>query len=324
VLPSIDVIDHAKFDTEAKVAALPETLSLRGRRLEGAVLLGAHLRKVDLTGARLQDADLSRADLREAKLGCEDIAPPQCIGAAQLKRANLREAQLQGVNLREARLEGAHLYWARLDGAFMWDVQLQGAHLEQAILDGADMSGAQLQETKFQNASLIGVDLGDSSLWQTNFNGAKLQRADLRGSHCTEGRNRVPCDERREPSPSLDFSGEILVDPEPVFASVGQRAKLTQDVAIYDKALAPFLLDTLAADPFVLAGIAQRVAYGGQNPEGRPKTWSHRTLYNELSCGLQRRIKERDVQVEARVLYLVRILSPTGCPQWCAENGLNC
>ena len=33
VLPGIDVIDHAKFDTEAKIAAAPETISLRGRRL---------------------------------------------------------------------------------------------------------------------------------------------------------------------------------------------------------------------------------------------------------------------------------------------------
>jgi hypothetical protein len=51
VLPNIDVIDHAKFDNEDKIAALPETISLRGRQLEGAVLLSATLRKADFTGA---------------------------------------------------------------------------------------------------------------------------------------------------------------------------------------------------------------------------------------------------------------------------------
>jgi uncharacterized protein YjbI with pentapeptide repeats len=133
-------------------------------------------------------------------------------------------------------LEGAFLYWARLDGAFMWDVQLQNADLTHANLNGADMSGAWLQGAHFQDAFLIGADLSDSSLWQTNFKDAKLQLADLRGSRCTEGGNRVPCDEQRQPSPYLDFYGDILVDPEPVFASVGQRAKLTWGVASYDKA----------------------------------------------------------------------------------------
>jgi hypothetical protein len=52
VLPSFDVIDHAKFDSEAKIEALPETASFRARHLEGAVLIGATLRKVDFTGAQ--------------------------------------------------------------------------------------------------------------------------------------------------------------------------------------------------------------------------------------------------------------------------------
>ena len=75
VLPNIDVIDHSKFDTEAKIAALPQTLSLRGRQLEGAVLIGAHLRKVDFTAARLKGAVLYYADMREAKAGCDREGP---------------------------------------------------------------------------------------------------------------------------------------------------------------------------------------------------------------------------------------------------------
>src|ERR1700682_5134327 len=71
VIPGIDVLDAGKFETEEKVAALHESISLRARNLDGAVLIGANLRKADLTGASLRDANLSNADLRDAKLGCE-------------------------------------------------------------------------------------------------------------------------------------------------------------------------------------------------------------------------------------------------------------
>jgi Pentapeptide repeats (8 copies) len=42
-------------------------LSLRGRSLDGAVMVGAHLRKADFTGASLIGAKFNLADLREAK-----------------------------------------------------------------------------------------------------------------------------------------------------------------------------------------------------------------------------------------------------------------
>ena len=54
VLPGIDVTDHATFDNGEKSEASRETLSLRGRLLEGAVLIDSNLRKVDLTAARLR------------------------------------------------------------------------------------------------------------------------------------------------------------------------------------------------------------------------------------------------------------------------------
>src|SRR5262249_24517867 len=70
VVPGIDVIDRAKFDTEDKIKAAREAFSLRGRRLEGAVFIDARLRKVDFTGAQLQGAVLRFADLEEATLTC--------------------------------------------------------------------------------------------------------------------------------------------------------------------------------------------------------------------------------------------------------------
>ncbi len=96
VLPGLDAIDHAKFDTEAKFAAVASTISLRGRDLRGAVLYEARLRKADLTGAELQGADLR---------------------VAQLKSASLRDAQLQGASLADANLQSAVLRGAQLQGA---------------------------------------------------------------------------------------------------------------------------------------------------------------------------------------------------------------
>ena len=105
VLPGFDAIDHTKFDSEAKIEAASQTLSLRGRHLEGAVLIGASLRKADFTGARLQGAQFSKSDLRGAKLDCPDMRDTQ--ECAQLQHAmflyaNLQEASLAGANLHEA------------------------------------------------------------------------------------------------------------------------------------------------------------------------------------------------------------------------------
>jgi len=118
------------------------------------------------------------------------------------------------------------------------------------------------------------------------------------------------------------------VDDNPIFTNVGQGARLTTDEAAYDKILAPFLVDA-ANDPIVLAGIAQRDGFGGQNPPGHKKMMSRslpekeRTLYRELSCGLLRKIKEGNVQLERRVLYLVTIISPN-CQQWCSDFAAKC
>lgn len=73
VLPGIDVIDRTKFDSEAKIAAACETLSLRGRRLEGAILIGARLTNVDFAGVHLQGAVLDAADLRGANFNCAEV-----------------------------------------------------------------------------------------------------------------------------------------------------------------------------------------------------------------------------------------------------------
>jgi uncharacterized protein YjbI with pentapeptide repeats len=200
VLPGFDAIDHAKLDTEAKIAAATETVSLRARHLEGAVLIGALLRKADFTAAYLERADLTTADLRDANFGCTgradspsglsvSIQPGKRPACTQLQEADLNGAQLQGAKLRGAQLQGAKLTGALLQGVDLRSAQLQGVDFHFALLQGADLGGAELQgadltEADLQGASLViaqlqGADLGSALLQGADLSGAELQGADL-------------------------------------------------------------------------------------------------------------------------------------------------
>jgi uncharacterized protein YjbI with pentapeptide repeats len=202
VLPNTDVVDHEKFDTEAKFAAATQTLSLRGRHLEGALMPSARLRKVDFSSAHLQHANLSGADLREAKFGSSsarasaDLREAILIGAqlqgalldgVELYRALLVGAQLQGASLDWAGLLGADLSAGHLEGASLSHSRLQGAslndaHLQAVSLNGADLRGASLRVAEMQGASLIGTQLGGASLDDAGLQGASLDNAELQGA----------------------------------------------------------------------------------------------------------------------------------------------
>jgi uncharacterized protein YjbI with pentapeptide repeats len=172
LLPGFDAIDHAKFDSEAKIEAASETTSLRARHLEGAVLIGAKLRKADFTAAQLRGSQFDRSDLRGAKFECAtfDPNPQQC---AQLQGASLIGAELQGARLDQAELQGALLDHAQLQGASLYVAQLQVASLQGAELQGASHYNANLQGTSFNYAQLQGT-------W---FYGADLEGAELRNVH---------------------------------------------------------------------------------------------------------------------------------------------
>jgi hypothetical protein len=98
VLANFDIGDRLKFDAGGKIALSPETVSLRGRQLEGAVFVDAHLKKADFTGAELARADFSgaelaradfsRADLREAKFNCERLATNRNVHSSRVPRSS--------------------------------------------------------------------------------------------------------------------------------------------------------------------------------------------------------------------------------------------
>ncbi len=140
VLPNFEVGDRVKFDAEGKIAISSDIVSLRGRSLEGAVLVNAHLRKADSTGAQLAGADFTGADLREAKFECGRVGSSLFGKCAQLEGAILNAARLQGASLDLAQLQGASLGGAQLQGASLFGAQLQGAWLDYAQLQGASLS----------------------------------------------------------------------------------------------------------------------------------------------------------------------------------------
>ena len=191
VLPGFDVIDHTKFDSEAKIEALPETVSLRARHLEGAVLIGARLRNADFTAAQLQGAQLDHSDLRGAKFECP--APSSLLEqCTQLRDASLYNAQLQGASLEGALLAVALLDYAQLQGASLNNAELErtslaNAQLQGASLNGAQLLGASLIKAQLQGASLDGAWLAGASLESAQLQGATLAnvfawRADARNA----------------------------------------------------------------------------------------------------------------------------------------------
>jgi uncharacterized protein YjbI with pentapeptide repeats len=198
VLPGLDAIDHTKFDTEAKIAAATETVSLRARHLEGAVLIGAVLRKADFTGAYLERAQLTTADLRDADFTCSGSAesrsglfvslqPGKRPACTQLQGADLKGARLQGADLKGARLQGANLTAAELHGVDLKGARLEWADLTLARLQGADLGGAQLQgaslhAAQLQGASLVIAELEGADLVAARLQGANLDAAQLQGA----------------------------------------------------------------------------------------------------------------------------------------------
>lgn len=182
-----------------------ESLSLRGRNLERAVLIAAQMSKADFTGARMREALLDGADLRGARFSCgkgnllaiggfysssglpdvkDSFDGEDCT---QLQNASLRNARLQDAVLDGAELQGADLHGALLHGASMKSAKLQAAslisaELHGAILDKANLTGADLSHAELYAASLIVPILDGAQLHLTQLHGAQLVQVELSGA----------------------------------------------------------------------------------------------------------------------------------------------
>ena len=238
VLPGLDVIEHMKLDTEANLEFLSETASLRQRNLDGAVLIGAVLRKGDFTGASLRDAQLAEADLRQAKLAC---AIPLREGKAERKESQPICTNLAGASLEAAQLQGASLVGAQLQGASLTAPSSRarrsarrssrvprslgaapGRVARRAAAPGrlarrgaapgrvaqrraapgrssAHLQGASLDSRSSQGASLAHAQLQGASLHHAQLQGASLVGAQLQGASLDHQGSRAPRSTRRAP-----------------------------------------------------------------------------------------------------------------------------
>jgi uncharacterized protein YjbI with pentapeptide repeats len=319
VLPWIDVIDHAKFDTEIKISNAPLTVSLRGRRLEGAVLPVANLRKVDFTGAQLDNALLSRADLRGARFHCAstglrmglsnkkgfafkcvslrgaalDFAQLQgtLLVGAQLQGASFEEAQLQGASLDRAHLQGASLDRAHLQGASLDNAQLQGASLDNAQLQGASLDNAQLQGASLDNAQLQGASLDNAQLQGASLDNAQLQGASL--DHAFVWRSNVA---------KIDARGARVIAPEtaPQYKGLNCAEDETCDWSADAYAELARLINTEVPDGQLRRLSVERVASLDPKSQVRWRT----DQWTELQLSLAQSAYERT---------LAEILRETGC-----------
>jgi len=179
VLPGLDLRDNPKFDSDAKIASLPHTVVLRGRRLNGAVFSGANLQKADLAGAQLQGAWLRGVSLAEATLHNTRL------DGADLTLANLQSSDLKNTSLVGASLFGANLQGANIADANFTAAMLLGANLQFASIERSRFQGAKMESARLEGARIRGTDLSAVSLMSAVLHGASISGGTLRGVDLT-------------------------------------------------------------------------------------------------------------------------------------------
>jgi uncharacterized protein YjbI with pentapeptide repeats len=239
VLPGFDVIDHARFDSPQKIAALPVTASLRSRDLSWAVLRDASLQKVDFTAAHLEGADFYQAHLEGAELArakLEDTLFARAhlegidLSNAHLEGAVLPGAYLQGANLTDAHLVGANLTSAHLEAAVLKNAHLEGADLSNAHLESANLSGAFLQGTLLNKAHLRGALVIHTFVWRANISSANDE-----GVYVVNPIISKPCDEPL--CRSLETLSQSLREQETQTWSSPHRTKALERLGTLDPRL---------------------------------------------------------------------------------------
>ena len=188
VLSGIDLADRKIYDTTDQALAAPVITSVRGRHLEGAVLIDAVLPRTDFTNAHLEGAVFTRADLQgRGSTPRHDRRRPRqrpeqgasLFGARWKPRLSTRRESARRGHCRCA------LWAPLLNGAQLQGVSLAGADLRGVSLAGADLRGANLAGTCLQGASFQGGDLAGASLksalvWRTDFRSIEADKPGFR------------------------------------------------------------------------------------------------------------------------------------------------
>ena len=272
VLPGLDLTDHKANETEKQLYAARVLNSVRGRHLEGAVLIDAILPRTDFSNSHLEGATFARAKLQGSWFDAT-TATGAIIVKASMLGASLFEAKLQGASFDHANLHGAAVAGAWLGGALLSDAQLQGASLAGADLRGAALTGSDLRGANLAEARLEGATLNSTRLAGASFVNAAVWRADF---HLTVA----------DP-PGVRSNG---VDTTSAAAPCATRPKAacngTDDVDAVQQTIKRFVIDSPARDAML--------------GRLRPNLDPNRTVHGEAQLRTEwRRIAPRDPNSDA-------------------------
>jgi hypothetical protein len=143
-------------------------VDLSGKRLDGASLQYAVMKRANLTDTRLEGADLRGANLVAADLTDADLVDAE-FGNTDLRRvvavdASFRGADLQEDTLQYARLQEADFQGADLEETSFANADLHDARFADANLEGVSFQGATLVGTEFAASDTVAVDSLSSRL----------------------------------------------------------------------------------------------------------------------------------------------------------------
>jgi len=296
-------------------------ISLRGRRLEGAVLHNVNMKHVDFSGAQLQGAWFVDSYLPRADFGCieapgfsglltlrvlEETPRAECTQlehtwfvGSELQGSRFVGANLQGSFFDTSDLEGSTLDYAYIRGAYLADVKLAGASLDYARLQGAmlfdvGLEGASLDRTLLQGASLKITKLQGASLHETVLDGAQLiesyvWRADPRNVKSHAGLRvaavttgpEIPGDECRE---NEDRNSRVCNWSSTQFASLKQR--ITQHTPAEWRSRPLARIETILDPAKQLDGETDMAKAWADLGRSQPDLDAQQNILREIGCSM--------------------------------------
>eukprot|EP01045_Picozoa_sp_COSAG04_P013610 COSAG04_NODE_975_length_9058_cov_11.488894_4_plen_1027_part_00 len=182
-----------RIDEQQKLQPEPEPqpTTLKGAKIEDAILRNANMELANLTGATLKKAQLQFAEMRGAVLVDADLTRA-CLESAVLAPSGDSTAT-RGPS--RADLTGATLYGADFTKADLTEACMERVEQQQFYSDDHDGSSIILSGTNLTRASLVGADLSNAhftsvSNWQqgkevevrTTLVGAQLDNALLQSA----------------------------------------------------------------------------------------------------------------------------------------------
>jgi len=201
----------------------PNTFSLAGKDITGAMLGGTDFSNIDMTGANLTLVDFTHTTLARTNLKGTALNGAKLIHA-QLPYATLDCAQFYGVSS-QSKSCGTPVgpacppvpaSSAPTAAADLTQVNLQGASLINTVLDsatlpGGNLSGVNAQQASFRNASLeANGNLNVTGVQGANLSGANFQNAHLNFVQFNNTTLTGACFDQKTTLNGTVFSGSIM------------------------------------------------------------------------------------------------------------------